>query len=255
MRDYEVTPSFFVNEEYFNKYLGQTSYYLKLQEITEKIIDFSGAETVLEFGTALGTSIARYANKFNNVDFTGVDIRKDMVKKASETFKNIKNLKFISFDMCEYVKKTLKGIDLIYLLYSFHHIKDPLEKKEEFLKDCYENMDEGAYLFIVESFIPDECQDEIGIKNWFETRALEGYASSYWNSLNSLDKNMLEVSKKIADFSYTEEYKAGMMVLKRDSEYLVKFEWLKQVCQNIGFKIVIAEPVNCICENAILLRR
>ena len=45
------------------------------------------------------------------------------------------------------------------------------------------------------------------------------------------------------------------MVVKRDTEYLVDFDWLVKACEDAGFEVVIAEPVNCICENAVLLRR
>lgn len=255
MDNYEITPSFYIDEEYFKKYLGQTSYYLKLQDITEKIIRLTNAKKILELGSALGTTIGKFASEFETSHFTGVDIREDVVEQAKDKFSYLNNLDFIAADMCDYVTKFIYDVDLIYLLYSFHHIEDPLERKVEFLKTCYKNMHSGAYLFIIESFLPRADPDVEDIERLFEKRALEGYASTYWNSLETLDDRGLALSKEVASVSYSEESKAGEMVKKRDTEYLVDFEWLVHTCESVGFEIVIAEPVNCICENAILLRR
>lgn len=255
MKNYEITPSFYVSEEYFKKYLGQTSYYLKLQDVTEKIIRLTHAEKVLELGSALGTTVGKFAAEFRTVHFTGVDIREDVVEQAEKTFSGLDNLEFKAADMCDYVKDSLSDTDLIYLLYSFHHIDDPLERKEEFLKTCHRNMKKGSFLFIVESFLPGPDSSAEDINRLYEKRALEGYASTYWNSLNSIDEEGLALSKKVASVSFSEESKAGEMVVKRDTEYLVDFDWLVKACEDAGFEVVIAEPVNCICENAILLRR
>ena len=50
--DYDNTPSFYNNSEYFERYLGRTSYYLGLQKAVDKIIAAVGPEKVLELGTA-----------------------------------------------------------------------------------------------------------------------------------------------------------------------------------------------------------
>lgn len=62
-------------------------------------------------------------------------------------------------------------------------------------------------------------------------------------------------SKEIAKITATEEYTAGQLVINRDSEYLIQFNLLKNMCKTIGFKIILAEPVNCINEKAILIQK
>lgn len=252
MSDYDYTPSFYNNKEFFNNYLGQTSYYLNLQNIVDKIILATNANSILELGSALGTTSIKLANKYKFKDFVGVDIRQDVVQQANCEAPD--NCAFIKHDMCKYVKRSLSQFDLIYMLYSFHHIVDPLEEKEAFLKDCYDNMKEGSYLFIGETFIT-KYGDNYGIQRLFENRAEEGYASMFWSNFNSIEVDALNATKQIAVKTSKDELDAGTLVNKRDNEYLVTFNWLKDTCKIIGFDIVLAEPVNSIMDKVILLRR
>ena len=256
--NYIETPSFYNNEEYFKKYLGQTSYYTNLQNIVKKIISLIEPNNVLELGAALGTTSIQLAKKYPDISFTGTDLREDVVALAKEASSNIDNITFFSEDMCETVKKPLNKYDLIFLLYSFHHIEDPLYRKEEFLKNCFENMKEGSYLFILETFLPEELDNnkkEQAILDLWKIRANEGYASTYWTALQGLDKEGLEFAKKVALTSEKEEFEAGNHVYNRQGEYLIKFSWLNDKAREYGFQIVISEPTNCLCEKAILLRK
>lgn len=254
--DYSNTPSFYNNEDFFNRYLGKTSYYLGLQNVVDKLISATSAQKVLELGSALGTTMLLMAEKYPEISFVGLDMREDIILQARKKSKS--NTQFITADMCKYVENSLYEYDMIYMLYSFHHIQDPLDQKEKFLRNCFENMKKGAYLLIAETFLPENI---VGDKNdnmiidLFKQRSLEGYASSFWESFTSLSDENLAMSKSVAESSANEESTAGKMVFDRDSEYLVKFNWLKQICNELGFNIVLAEPVNCIMENVILLRR
>lgn len=253
--NYDYTPSFYNDEEFFNEYLGRTSYYLKLQDITKKIISICQPYEVLELGSALGTTIAMLAQSFSAVRFTGVDIREEVVRTAESKYLSINNLRFECADMCQYIDKQAAKYDFIFLLYSFHHIMDPMSNKERFLKKCYDSMKPGSYLFITETFLPSRDDEWSDILTLFKARALEGYASTFWESLRSLDGNDIKLANKIALTSLEEETTAGQFVANRDSEYLVEFNWLIEQCEKIGFRIVISEPVNCINEKAILLLR
>lgn len=258
--DYKDTPSFYNNEEYFKKYLGCTSYYSGIQNVTEKLISLTKPANVLELGAALGATTSKLVAAFPDMSFNGTDIREDIVKQAEEDSdrKGIKNVSFFAEDMCKTAKRDLSGYDLIYLLYSFHHIPDPLGKKTEFLRDCYQNMKKGAYLLITETFLPEEaeniCEDK-SIKELFRYRSLEGYASTYWEALNGISKEDIKFARSVAEFSGREESRAGDHVYDRQDEYLVKFSWLKEQAEHAGFHTVIAEPVNCVMEKVLLLKK
>ena len=255
--NYKNTPSFYNNVEFFNKYLGQTSYYNSLQNVVKKTIKITNPHRVLEFGSALGTTTLAMAKEYPNIVFLGSDIREDIIIKANNNAKTIANATFVQADMCEYVAlPTLSEFDLIFLLYSFHHIIDPLDNKAEFLKNCYANMKIGSYLLITETFLPEDVEglkENSQIEKLFEQRGIEGYASTFWNALNSLQE--VELAKEVANISLKEELEAGFLVNKRKDEYLVKFSWLVEIAKSCGFKVVIAEPVNSIMEKALLLQK
>ena len=119
-------------------------------------------------------------------------------------------------------------------------------------------MKPGAFLFIVETFLPEEAesyeQDEAILKLW-KQRSLEGYASTYWEALQEISPDGLDYAKLVASTSQKEEYDAGCHVFRREDEYLIKFSWLEKTARDCGFEVVLAEPVNCIEEKAILLRK
>lgn len=255
--NYQNTPSFYSNEEFFIQYLGCTSYYVGLQNVVKKIIRLTAPKNVLELGSALGTTTIAMAKEYPGITFIGSDIRSDVVEQANQEAQGQHNVRFERADMCEYVKtNALSQFDLVFLLYSFHHILDPLDYKIEFLKDCYSNMKTGSYLLIAETFLPEEAE---GLKNnnhirqLFKYRAAEGYASTFWAALNSL--NETEMAQRIANVSLTEELEAGRLVDERNEEYLVKFSWLINLAINCGFKVIVAEPVNAIMEKALLLQK
>ena len=256
--DYNNTPSFYNNEEFFNKYLGNTSYYLGLQNVVMKLIRLIAPGNVLEFGSALGTTTIKMAKEFPEISFEGVDLRPDIVEKANDAAKDIGNVYFLTGDMNDTSSFPIGKYDLIYLLYSFHHIEDPVEKKVEFLHSCYECMKPGAYLLIVETFLPEnakELKNDDEILRLWRQRSLEGYASTYWEALETLSAEGIELAKCAASISQKEEYEAGYHVFRREDEYHIKFSWLEETARSCGFEIVISEPVNCIEEKAILLRK
>lgn len=257
--DYQDTPSFYNNQDFFNQYLGCTSYYRSLQNIVKTITDLVSPKNVLEFGSALGTTTISLAAQYPTISFEGSDIRENVVEQANSLAKDLCNVRFFVSDMCQYVKNNdVSNYDLIFLLYSFHHITDPLEKKVSFLQDCYTKMKTGGYLLITETFLPEETEglkaDE-RITELFNLRATEGYASTYWNALSSLSEEGLNMTKAIALKSMKEESNAGDLVNKRQDEYLVKFSWLIETAKACGFNVVLAEPVNALMEKAILLKK
>lgn len=256
MSDFTKTPSYFNNKETFEKYLGQTSYYLALQDAVEKIIGIVKPSKVLEFGSATGATTIKMATIFKNIRFVGMDMRSDVTDIAAKEArdKKISNVDFATADMCEAVKNKLDD-DLIYLLYSYHHILDPIEKKITFLKDIYKNMKKKSYLCIAETFIPEtaaDLNDSEEILDLWRVRKEEGAASTFWKALTSFEEAELDLTHQIAAYSRENEYFAGELVAKRQDEYLVKRSWLADMGAEIGFKIVLNEPVNALGDGVVL---
>lgn len=259
MSDYKDTPSFFNNEEVLKKYLGNTSYYTALRYAVTKLVKLTKPQKVVELGSATGATTIMLAKKFKKVDFFGSDIRPDVVEIAKHTAdkQGMTNVTFGVSDMCRFAEQPINA-DLVFLLYSFHHIVDPLGLKEKFFADMFRNMKQGSYLCIAESFIPENAKDNSDaekILELWETRSIEGGASTYWNSLSGLSKSKLRLAKETAKYCSKNEMIAGELVAKRQDEYLVKRSWVAQQGGKAGFVIVINEPVNAHGDGVVLLRK
>jgi tRNA G46 methylase TrmB len=258
--DFFKTPSFYNNDEVFQKYLGQTSYYLQLQQILNNIISFSNSKNIIDFGFGNGDTIIKLALKYKHSNFIAIDNRKEMIElvQLKIIHNDITNIDLVLDDMMEYVNNININIDLVTMIYSFHHILDPKEEKIKFLKILYDKLRKGALVYIAETFIPEHANSDMDkevLSQLWNNRSLEGYCSTFWNSLTSLNKNNIELSKQIATYCKTTESEAGNNVISRNNEYLVKVSWLKEVASNIGFTIKISEPVNSIGEHVILLEK
>lgn len=252
--DYDKTPSFYKNNEMFEKYLGNSSYYIGLQNALSKLIALTKAQNILELGCGNGSTCVRIAKENDDCDIVAVDMREDIVNVAKGNAKDVNNLSFETSDMTDYVKDNGLDFDFIYLLYSFHHILDPLENKVYFLEKCYNNMNEGAYLAILETFLPNEVNDGfVSVDELFVYRAKEGYASTFWNVLDNIGE--IDLAKEIGEFSKSNELNAGVLVANRDNEYLVNDAWLVSIAEEVGFSIVLCEPCNAVMDKVILLRK
>lgn len=259
MSDYTQTPSYYNNVEYFNKYLGETSYYTGLQQNINKLVKLTNAKSILELGSALGTTSTMLAQAFPNAHITGLDVRADIVEKAQRYNFNNTNLEFLQGDMTYYVKhKELLKYDFIFCLYSFHHIVDPLDKKIQFLRNCFTNMNYGAYLCVGETFLPEEAatlSNDKSIMQLWEERSREGRASTFWTALEGVTPEAIQLAKEVARVSYDEEFEAGKLVYKRQDEYLIKASWLAENAKKAGFTEIINMPMNSIGEHILLFRK
>ena len=255
-KDFEVTPSFFNNEETFEKYLGNTSYYLGLQNNVLKIIKLAKSKKVLEFGSATGSTSILIAEKFSDVAVVGVDMREDVVQIAKDLAqkKGVDNVEFKVGDMLTCAKEKIDA-DFVLMLYSFHHIVDPLDNKIDFLKNLYNSIQKGTYVCIAETFIPDGVKDRDSIINVWSIRKDEGFASTFWSSLDSLSQGSIERAISIGEYCAKNEYLAGELVADRNEEYLIEPTWLIEQATNAGFKVIINQPINIIEDRIILLQK
>lgn len=255
--DFDKTPSYFNTEEAFEKYLGMTSYYLGLQKCTEKLIRLASPKSVAELGSATGATCIRLAKRFSDVRFVGIDMRADVVAIANSLKENLSNLSFVVGDMTQFVKQPIEE-DFLLMLYSYHHIIDPLANKMDFLADAYHNMKKGAYLCIAETFIPDSASglsDKDAILRLWSTRKDEGFASTFWNALNALDTDSIIKTQAIAEYCGENEYLAGKLVAERNDEFLIQPAWLIEKGKLAGFNVILNQAINSIEDRIILFRK
>lgn len=252
--DYDDTPSNMKTQDYFNRFLGKTSFYRELQNAVKYFHKVVDPLYTLELGSGLGETLVALARQRYGV-YVGVDDRNDVV--------NIANTKasfpcmYVCDDMEMMAKRgycdggAVNSFDFIVMLYSFHHISDPLENKVEFLKNMFENMKEDAYLCIAETFLPEDKD----IKGLYKRREAETYSSVYWERMYEGVHIDVTSAEEAAEFAASQERKAGELVIARKYEYLVEMSWLIQQAKAIGFEVKVAEYVNNINDGVVLLRK
>lgn len=257
MKDFDKTPSFYNNEETFNNFLKSTSYYKAIQECLVNIVKFTNPTQIVELGSATGSSTFLLAEKFANKNIIGYDFRRNIVEEAKRLNKYY-NASFLCMDMVDFAKTDIKA-DLVFMLHSFHHIVDPLQNKIEFLNNLYKNMKKGSYVCVMEAFIPEDIKldDKDKILKLWEIRSNEGYASTFWNVLKDKEftTENIKTAETISSFCKENEYAAGVLVAKRDNEYLVHKSWLKKQAEQIGFKTILVQSINAIGEGVVLLQK
>lgn len=260
MIGFNETPSFYDSNEKFIKYLGQTSYYKMLQNCVNKIINVVKPNNILELGFGTGATSMMLAEENKNCKITSVDIREEMKTLAEKNANDIglKNIEFITEDMLDYINNAAKVPEMMFLLYSFHHIEDPLIKKEEFLKKCFLKMPTGGRLCIAETFLPESiniAHEKSETKKLWGERIFEAYSSTFWASLSGLSEEEIAFSKDVARYSLDNEERAGELVYNRDNEYLVTMNWLTQKAIEIGYIVEISEYCNSIGDGVVLLKK
>ena len=258
--DYTKTPSFYNSDEVFMKYLGKTSYYLSLQPAVSKIVSLSKPNKLIDIGFGTGSTTVRLSEENPHSSIKAIDMREDMVKLLSSKAKDLglNNIETICDDMCHYINKSTEIHDAIIMVYSFHHICDPLHKKNKFLMDCYNKLNTKGIIIIGETFIPEEADsltDTQTLANLWKLREEEAYGATFWNTLMGLDEDSIEFCRNVANFSKHYETKAGELVSIRSDEYLVKKSWLVYNAERIGFSILINESINCVGESVIVLKK
>lgn len=238
--NYDKTPSFYSDEETFQKFLAQTSYYLALQTAVLKTTEILKPNHILELGSATGETTSLLAEYAGQV--TGIDMRSDIVELAKE---NHSAPEFLVGNMEKITEiPAVENADLIVMLYSFHHIEDPLEKKQTFLRELAETKKPEANVIIAETFL--------GV-DW-ELRSGEAYASVFWKALENLDSEGISSAVRAGEFSETHEALAGKLVESRDNEYLVERYWLTQEIEAAGMEVVMNQPVNVIGDALVLFK-
>jgi len=252
--EYEDTPSQYNSTEFFTKYLGRTSYYTLLQSVVTDLATTIDPTEILELGTGTGDTAIRLSNELPDTPITAIDNRETAVEEARGQTE-AEALTFAVGDMTEYVATTQELPELVVMLYSFHHIPDPLRHKKDFLRQCYRGLPDGGYLCIAEGFLSDMDLRETELSERWEQRKTEAYASTFWASLDGLDADSIADAQQVGEFSARHEQEAGENVIDRDGEYLVSRDWVEYQAGAKGLDVVLSEPCNSLGEGVVLLQK
>jgi ubiquinone/menaquinone biosynthesis C-methylase UbiE len=260
MGDYDDTPSFYTSDDTFEKYLGQTSHYLALQDNLMKIVSHIEPDRIMEMGSGLGQTSVRMVKEYPSTEVLGIDNRETVIEHSRNHVekRGLSNLAFETAEMAKYVKTTDSLPELVVFLHSFHHIPDPLRRKVEFLEDCYAALPDGGHICIGETFLKSDTRDESArreIRKRWANRGVESYASTFWSALDGIATADIEHAQEIGEFSREHEVEAGENVLARDDEYPISMNWLVDHAQSVGFDVLLAEPVNSLGDGIVLLRK
>lgn len=256
--DYDSTPSYYANQETFDKYLGQTSYYLALQSAVTKIAALCKPGSIAELGSGTGATAIALSEASPGSDVLGVDNRASMVE-ASRNYAAARGASGVRFELSDLISfvDDYPAYDMIVMLYSFHHIPDPLDDKIDFLKRCYKQLPKGSWVCIAETFLqesPDKATSRSVTDALWSVRPLEGYASTFWSALQGVTATEVEQAQEVGWFSYDHEAMAGRLVNDREGEYLVSRDWVVNTAEKVGFSVVLNEPVNAVGDGVILLK-
>ncbi len=257
--DYQGTPSFYNSQEVFERFLAGTSYYLGLQNAVSRLVSLIKPKNMLELGFGTGATACRLASEHPDIGIDAIDARANMIPTGEEQarLRQLDNVRFTQGDLLDYVDENKHLPDLVYMLYVFHHIPDPSEKKIEFLKTCKDKLPEGGYLCIADVFIPEtpnktELEARL-LQNW-SMRIMEAYSSVFWTALDDVNPESVARAQQAGRYSMKQEQEAGDLVIRRDKEYMVSTAWLVEEAGKIGFSVIVNEPVNTVGDSVVLLR-
>jgi 2-polyprenyl-3-methyl-5-hydroxy-6-metoxy-1,4-benzoquinol methylase len=260
MGEYDGTPSFYTTEETFEKYLGQTSHYLSLQDALVDLVASIESDRILEMGSGTGQTAIRLAEEYPTTEVRGIDNRESVIDRSQSAAadRDCSNLTFETAEMVEYVQMADSLPELVVFLHSFHHIPDPLQQKIDFLNDCYATVPDGGHICIGEAFLQTDARGPAAdrdVRTQWADRGLESYASTFWSALDGLSASDIEHAQEVGQFSREHELEAGENVRVRDEEYLISMNWLIEHARGVGFEVVLAEPVNSLGDGIVLLRK
>ena len=101
-------------------------------------------DNILDIGAGTGLMSAFFLEKYNEADFTLVDISEEMLKKAKERFSGFSNFEFLVQDLEDLALEKNK-FDLVISGLAIHHLDD--EAKKKLFKTIHKLLNDGG-LFI-----------------------------------------------------------------------------------------------------------
>jgi ubiquinone/menaquinone biosynthesis C-methylase UbiE len=204
-----------------NSPFGRIVNFKELKNCVIKIVDVLKPKSILEIGFGTGLMSSLISQLYPEIEIIAIDERKEMKAIALENAGKDTNVNFITAGY-EYLDKINYLPDLTLMVYSFHHIEDPIENKIIILRKLRSKMPPKGKLCIADIFLPESCSPSTEIsetRRFWDSRITETYCNTFWNSFDSIESHEIESARTIANNAMKKELLAGDAVLNRDNEY------------------------------------
>ena len=121
-----------------------------LQDSIHEVVDFSNRKSLLEIGCGTGAQGRVILEKFSELKYTGIDISKIQIKKASKIFETTKHKKRTSFKQIIQNKfpSEKNQFDSAFICWVLEHAKNPTQVIEE----TYRVLQKNAILYVTEVY-------------------------------------------------------------------------------------------------------
>lgn len=262
---FEATPSFYNDEESFNQYIGFTSYYRAHQGVVANLVRIMGAKKVLEYGCAGGHTCRFLVDHLqrrgiSEVEVTGVDVRPIILEEARKLTiepHHQRSVRYLEADMeTPFEALVPADYDFTFFLYSFHHIQDPLTRKQNWLREQSARMRPGSWLAIADFFLPED--DDTDLREIWARCAQEAGRSTRYNILETIprwDAAAIAHLQEYGDYSFRNEYDSVELILQRQNEYLIKRSWLRTAAAEAGLHLEFEFEINEINDAVFLFQK
>lgn len=161
--------------DYFEEHVSKSvPLYTEGHELIMKLSDYfvKNDSVCYELGSSAGTLINKLAehHAFRDAKFIGIEIEKDMVKKANELYKSA-NLSFTCDDMTTMI---FEKSDLIVSYYSIQFIYPKL--RQELINKIYDSLNWGGAFILYEKVRANDARFQDIISNlYMEYKLDQGY--------------------------------------------------------------------------------
>lgn len=252
----EKEPKYQLDDEV--SYLETCTYYKKLQNAVSKLVKFISPNYMVELGCGNGNTTVRLALENPMTSIVALEIVKERVENSSISAKNrkVRNITFVQGDFTKLKNFNLKNCGLVMMMYSFTWILDPLKNKIDFLKGLYDNLSEGAYILIADTFLlSKEGTLPEQLERLFYARKKESKEEAFWENLSGLSGKELSNAKSSICKAETNEDEIYKDAQERTQRCFVARQWLSDTATKIGYKVLISEYVNGLNDGVVLLKK
>lgn len=246
----------FESDEEFKQYMSDTLAYTNMQNTVSKLVSFIKPQYMIEFGSGNGATSLRIARENPKTSIVAVDLREKMIGLSKEKLSkhHVGNVTFVNNDLTNLENYNLGNASLVLMMYSFKYISDPIDKKEEFLKDLHSRMQPGSFLIIGDTFLEDGASKE-EVKKQLEDRYYNNSKDVFWNNLHGLTDEDIKYAFDVQTINRLHTRDQVKFGVERDGVYYVSREWLSKVAKKVGFKVLLAERLNSLSDTIFVLTK